>query len=510
MALQGFTFRGRHSSEFFLVNRVNKSVTPPVTEKLLEVPNRKGAYDFGTEIGARRFDIEVTIIESSTNDLAAKIREITEWLLPPRKVNDKPMPLTFDTEPDLEYRARFVGEASLETMASVGTATLSFVAPDPHAYGPTITTNLEGSPAVVMNGGGVETYPTVKLNFLQPTTSFMIAHKDLYSEKIKHLLIGKPANVEQSVVNKEERVFWDQMTTVSEWTAGGDVSPSLTVAGSFKSDGYRFMPRSYYADESYEPDYEKPWNGPYTGWHGPHLKKALSEPVQDFVFRSLFEFRASHKERVGRLDVFFLDANGARLGKVGLVDRSQNTENTVVEAVAGGAQDGHAMINTNGSRIGAFNDFYGKIDVRREGNRWNAYAALIDRQTGKAILEYTSRKHEGYFIDKANKWTNPIAQIQISASAYRDYKPVDAVQIHDLKVYKVNNINEETEVPFMVEAGDTVEIDCAKAAIYHNGLPAMHLLDPSSEFFALEKGGNEISFEGGTAGIDIEYKERWL
>lgn len=508
MSIKGFTFRGVHSSAFFIVNRINRSVAPEVEGHSVQIPERRGSYDFGSRVGARKWEVEVTFLEASTDDLWTKMRDVTGWLIDTK--HDDLHELEFDSEPNRKYKARFTGGSQLDTLASMGTAVLTFVAPDPHAYSDPINLSIPSSGQTIMNGGGVETYPVMRFTLKKPTTSLDVARRNDHGE-LDYIFLGKTTNVNQVAVYKDERVFWDQMTEPTEWINGGTVDGGDT-SGSWKvnSGGYYFLPESYY-DESYSPDYSNPNNPerPHEKWHGPSEVKALSNPVQDFKVDTRFEFAASGAEEIGRLEVYLLDINGAVLGKTSMVDLGTGRIQNLGEARAGTHGGGQHLVGTGQATAGHWKDFDGGIWIRRVGNRWDAQFYGLDAD-GNHEWSHTTMMHYGYFYDDAGDFMNELAQIQIHAGAYADHKPVSRVQLHDIKVYNLTDYDRETEVPFIGQTEDVIEIDCAKSSVRVDGAKELGLLNPTSEFFSLARGGNDIIYDDSIADLEIEYKERWL
>ncbi|MDT2260654.1 hypothetical protein P7H06_15645 [Paenibacillus larvae] len=78
--MSGFTFNEEpFLGEYFIVNRVGRTMLPNISPKLLTIPNRPGAYDFGSEIGMREFSVDVTIIQTSPGLLVSMLI-ISDWL----------------------------------------------------------------------------------------------------------------------------------------------------------------------------------------------------------------------------------------------------------------------------------------------------------------------------------------------------------------------------------------------------------------------------------------------
>jgi predicted phage tail component-like protein len=503
MSINGFTFNGVHSDSFFMVNRINRSIAPNVTENLVKVPRRAGSYDFGTEISERRFSIDVTLIEFTTEHLADKMRAITEWLI---DGTDELKELKFDTDPDIVYRARFVGDSDLTTLGPTGTASLTFLAPDPHAYSPLIGIEARSGSTMINYGANAKGYPRLQFNVKEPITSLNIAR--LGPSGVEHLLLGSNASVEQSVVYKDKRVLWDEMADPTKWTRGGIVDNNGKVEGRFlaNSSGWYMYPESYSDDSSYQPDTKNPRSGPYSGWHGPSAIRALETPVQDFRAEFQFDIYSGGVAEVGRVQMYMLDVNGKVLAALTMGDNGYGTKNGRGVARVGPEGSGTNILN-HLSRY--WTDFRGGMWIRRVGNRWDAH--VYERlPNGTHTSRYSSRNNYGFFYDKGGKWSDKVAQIQIHVGAYRDYAPLKTTGLLDVKVYSLGEDAKENEVPIIAEQGDVIEVDMAKSAVYFNGEARMELLNPTSKFISLEKGGNEIIYEDDKADLNIEYRERWL
>ena len=76
----GFEFDGVHSSAFFDVLKIRKSMMPALSHRTISVPGRPGAYDVGVDEGMAEFEVDVLLAEKSVYDLHAHIRTINDWL----------------------------------------------------------------------------------------------------------------------------------------------------------------------------------------------------------------------------------------------------------------------------------------------------------------------------------------------------------------------------------------------------------------------------------------------
>lgn len=145
-----FKFDGIHASE--MVDKVLDVVRPgaaPLSARLLEIPDRPGAYDFGTDRKPYPIEARLLIKGNDREELWRKVRAVNAWLI--KKELKK---LELDDEPGLYYLARVEDAIDLEEILEFGFATVKFIAPDADAYGLTKTERLD-SPGMVFERASV-------------------------------------------------------------------------------------------------------------------------------------------------------------------------------------------------------------------------------------------------------------------------------------------------------------------------------------------------------------------
>lgn len=129
--MNGFTFDGKHSSEFALiVNKKDVPLTPPIENRLQIISGFDGAWDYGVSFQPREISVDCTILAKDKDDLKVKLRNLA-GLLNPRK---GARPLIFDDDKNVQYFARLANQIPIEQLGSFGTFTLQFVCPDPFTY----------------------------------------------------------------------------------------------------------------------------------------------------------------------------------------------------------------------------------------------------------------------------------------------------------------------------------------------------------------------------------------
>ena len=95
----GFTFDGRHSSEFGLLvvsdgSRYHQNLSSQFSDSVIQVPGRNGGYYFGTQLGMKDFQINCVYDDMTTHTM----HEIQRWLYP-----NKVGWLIFDETPYKKY-----------------------------------------------------------------------------------------------------------------------------------------------------------------------------------------------------------------------------------------------------------------------------------------------------------------------------------------------------------------------------------------------------------------------
>lgn len=152
----GFRYNGVHSDAMGIIaTGIHRDILPPIAHRMISVPGRPGAYWQGYEYGVREITIDV-VIRGGIN-FQTRIRDLASWLNP----DGGPKPLVFDDEPEKEYRAIISERTEVERVAIVGRGTLTFLCPEPFAYGApkqakfTVTEN--GQIMDIENTGTIET-----------------------------------------------------------------------------------------------------------------------------------------------------------------------------------------------------------------------------------------------------------------------------------------------------------------------------------------------------------------
>lgn len=109
-------------------------IAPDTRDRTINVIGRDGSYDFGADLGPKRFELPVRFKNVSTKEeVQEKVRELNAVLF---DSNGKPktVTLSFNLEADKYYEVRYSGSLPIQRLAGFGWFTLPLIAYDPSAY----------------------------------------------------------------------------------------------------------------------------------------------------------------------------------------------------------------------------------------------------------------------------------------------------------------------------------------------------------------------------------------
>lgn len=481
-----FLFDGISSKNYFEVEKIERDILPPITHNLVEIPGRKGAVHQGSKKGVREFTVTIRMRETNIDDLNAKIRTVASWL-----DQEEAKQFELEKEPGLYYMAFLSGDTNLDEIGSVGKGTLTFLCPDPDAFNKVETlVPLISEVNQISVEGTAPTFPVLKFTMKQDVTFLSYIGENPNDA----VVLGRSVEADtQTAAPKEELIFDDDMESLTGfgWSVGGTQVDGGSVAGSFLATNQTFT-----------------YNDIGTGdkWHGPAIKKGLSETLADWKVECWMKFDLTKDPKmIGRLEVYLLSVNGEVIAKFALKDMYKDTANTVVEFRAGDLNDGQYIIKSWGSKRGVYNDFWGLISLKQVGRAYECYITKI--VNGK----HTTRMFKRYYDVKDKYHTKNLAQIQLHLAG-TGTSPIasnDRINFDRIKVWKINTLNEETEVPIIARAGDVVTVDHYTKEILVNGEPRKDILDPISKLFPIEGDSAITLYPSDVADVELSYRSRW-
>jgi predicted phage tail component-like protein len=476
------------------INNIKRDILPPRSVNLIDIPSRVGAYFLNVKNNVRTYTVDITIAGRTLEDVRSKRETLAKILN-----TDGLKPLVFSDESYKTYQAIAVENTELDEVKRIAKGTITFLIPDPIAKGQTITSTsvAAGGTIDITNNSNSKVYPKFTVTFNSDAQFFSVIKDDSF------VLVGNPASVEEVTVPAEELILWDRCDDLTPWSSTGIQFdyPNAVNAGEMAvvadpiDDNYKFKATSWGDDATYA-----------TNWHGPALRRSIPETIQDFRIEMTVECFSS-SPNTGRIELIFLDASNVQLGKMVLWDKYTAWENNSGIIYAGTINNRVDLLRSLGHpNQGSWNDFHGRLKIKRVGNEWSAVVTKI-LDSGEYVYETHLFKKK--FIE--NQFTNPIASIQIHLSKYGETDSA-AISIRGIRVFKINTV-QTTEIPTLFKAGDVLEIDHEKSVVFLNGEFFMQHVDPASKFFALDPGTTSIATyttDAENTTVSYEFAERWI
>ncbi|QWI68514.1 phage tail family protein [Bacillus mycoides] len=495
MGKLSFTFNNiRKDYIQMLVGRKRPSWAP-IKRNLVRVPHRPGAFFIHTETEERRIDVPLVI--KAKKDIAdlQKIKEdLANWLY-----TEQPAELIFDDELDRTYLAFIDGSLDLDELVNRGKGVITFVCPMPYKLGKVQTQTFTQNWSTEItsnftNKGSVETPALIEMIAKKPST-FLDVWFGKYPTERNYFRIGYPLTVEETTVQERERVMWDEMATSVGWTPVTGTFDDMKGTGSFKSrDGYALYCQDY---------------GQEKGFHGAIAKKNIpGGPLQDFEMEAWVRLKSKSIGEMGRVEVLLLDDTSNIVTRINMNDLYWDAEMSKAYMRIGNAGTPNSirkLVDTSGAHPNTFNQFYGRLRIARRGKEWSVYVARF--RDGTEIDD--ASLVERWIDETGNPMTErKIAQVMISIMSWDVNKPVDVMQIDDLKIWKVNKVPSNTK-PYIFDTGDKIVIDTERSLVTINGKNAINIKDIFSNFPKVISGDNRIDIMPPDVNATVSYRERY-
>jgi predicted phage tail component-like protein len=473
---------------------------------MITIPNKAGAHYFGKQTGVRTFTLTITIAGTDADDLNDKISSIASWIN-----SEAEEEIVFDKEADKSYFGFFTGNTDLDELVTIGTTTLTFIAPDPYAYGTEIETQkYTTSPFNFTPQGKELVYPEIFVKFTSP------CHYFAFGNKKQSIFVGTQDD-EKTLVAVNAKVINDGMDSTNPWQGNANLNTGI-VQGSFVTNGTSLVVSDYGTATS--------------GWHGPSLKRTITTPIQDFKLHAHVGMYSKEQRQMGRIEIFLLDINGEIIGRMTLAD-SSGYELSRFEASAGKVGSEHQFAEYYGSiakekkkikhikkvkgkkvtyytytpeEYSGVRDFHGDIWIQRKGNVWTAGLIKLDPDWDKELWHKSFK-----YTDKHNAFSDQVAGVaihigQLGTNAVMSPAYISYLELKNLKAVQDNEVQE------IFDQDDELHISFEEGSVRLNGRVHMQDLDISSEFFGIQGGATtQLAFEPDEkCDITINYRPRYL
>lgn len=273
----------------------------------------------------------------------------------------------------------------------------------------------------------------------------------------------------------------------------------------------------------------------YKGWNGWSTLDYLKKISSTYSLEGDSKTVEYAEEELGLIEIYGFDKHGNKLFITQVYDGTEYFEYVEPKVFIGSqankilsapksltptrtikVKDDNGKVTTEFTASGAtgdFNDFFGKLIIKRETN-----------SAGKQMWSATINKYKDGVLVKTLRTENNITNnaypkgelnyIGFFIGAYKDSRPVDVMAVRNIRVTRLNIKNNDS-TPSNVEifkAGDDLKIDFQTGEILINDEVEMTKLDIGSEFFTLPSGRSQMAVISDDKTVDVVcgFQERFL
>lgn len=479
---------------------------------------------------------------------------------------DGPKPLIFSDEPDKQYYAIPNGDAATKRFLTIGYGVISFLCPDPYAYEVEQTVQPTGAGLTAIdNTGKAPADPIITLPFTGDAT-FVRASIDDVSVLVGQPAQADVTTVPTSRVELWDDLTstsgWSEGVNAQDGTVVGPLdSNGSSFYASSTGSGAQWhgctsrraianLSDKFSAEALVKLD-NRVWDTVTNegatlndaDWNA--LSKAsingdqvanivVTHATTGYVYTTAHDYDISvdvegvtrirrqtgsnigngqtvhvsyryRKAKSGRCELYLLDENGSRIGRIGVSDASEDTVSTKF----------YASVWHNGEATTICGEYMGS-----DYEAFNGIMRLSCNGAGKWTAYFAKRNPDTGALSAARSWsvsnqaaTNPLAAVELHVASYGTI-PAATPMRHD-HVRVVSHTEPAAATPTIIaRAGETIVIDCEAAEIRAgvSGELRMDLLNITSDDFPhLPAGPSVLSIEtdGSVSGATIAYKRRW-
>lgn len=441
--------------------------------EMIDVRGRRGAVLGSIETNAKEFVITFVIRGNSRQDLRKIADDMIDWL-----TTDTPRKLVLSEDPERYYEAILSGPLDKEDIMKYARVTASFVSPDGLGHSNKTFRNTAISDSVsVVNEGTAETDFNVEATALEDSTMFLISK----SEE-DYFMLGKPEEVGKTNV-KSPYIIKDDMANLLGWTTVqtgrvDDIVSGGTVTGKFSTGGLGTNFRIF--------DYGTPQTN--NEWHGPAIRKSLSDTAQDFSAIGVAKLFDRDKG-VGKAFFHLQDETGKLVCSFGLLDGHDAYSNVrFVVRLYDDYGVPKQILDYKGESSYAYRDDFIYLKVVRRGKRFEL-STWKYRKHDNGRISATSR-YSTVWNDSRLQYQKPIRQVMLYGATHSRYSTLP-VYFSKINIVKLK-AEGENETAIAINQGDIINLDTKSNLVTINGEPRTDIKDFGSNYFKLDPGLNNL------------------
>lgn len=453
-----------------------------------EIKGRDGFLLGEKRVKGYNFSIPMLYVNHKNADYQDIVNEVTDFL-----------------NRDQEVRLRFEGEYWYWNALFSGTiefnqSTQGFVRfeinciiTDPYKHSTQKYNNTsENDHLTLLNNGTAHTYPTFKATAKKDSTMMMLSKNDE-----DYFMIGEPEDVFKTNVKSNPTVYSSQFNTTTGWTYNTNEDtyddPYIGGAGggTAKIDNGAVAIGSLVTNRN--------------GWLGATMKRSLSESMQDFDITVQVRLYSHWTQKgTGKTMTHLYDENNNLVAALGLLDASSKRNASLFVAVFDEYGNRKTICNYPHEMFNASTNTH--IRLIRKGNEFQVKSwRVMDWEDYDKSDIYTTR-----FIDAGDLYMKPVRQVGFYLGRHSKSTGIETdPAIYYLSISRPAG-SKEDEIPYVVAAGDVIEVNTQKEVILLNGEPMTNLKDFGSNYFSIDAGLTEILIEPqGVFDVSAEWRDKF-
>ncbi|MED1205850.1 distal tail protein Dit [Heyndrickxia acidicola] len=538
-----FTFAGldAYSDLHLVVNEVKMYVAPTSEQVTQEIPAMVGRYKLQNKMTYRQIDLDVTLMSTTDAERYDFRSIVADALFTP---SDGDGELVFDDDPEVTYYGQFTTPPQWARIDARATFTLTFIANDPYAYLPQVDMPLTATSTNIDVQGTQPTEPVISAVVNQDITFLGVSTADRY------VYLGQNIDLDaaQTPFAAETVLINDAMNNLALWDVITENDKTFVTINGTIDGGFSQTTDVIYVDKNATGSVGY---GSGSRWHGPCIRRMLSQSVDDWSIEARINFVPSAATEQGKMSLILLGENAQAIGLLEIKDADMREDVNLAISIGGSNGQGQ-IIYSGGSSDAQYthqvlkyrkvaktekvkhttyvkkkvrgkwetvpdvyyttdtyyvNDPYYEIvtDNNPQGGNLipavssyaNVYGVMKLQKVGTKFTagfvwlnqDLTEQKsYRWVFNDTNNQYTSKLAGVAIWTAANATIPPTNWMKWTDLKVYRENSGNTNNNPPVIAHAGDEIQIDCESGVVFKNGARFMTPLSLNSQWLKLQGG----------------------
>lgn len=398
-----------------IVGQVTLPITPAITDMSQNMSGMYGSHWLGNNYGAKVITIPTTIMADSKEDYLKSVERISKAFI---QISKMEVPITFGQFPDRTYYGHFssMPDPTYITNTWNATVTFQFTCSDPHGYMPQVIGQADNRNNIsMMTDGNDFAKPVYHFTFSQDANNF--GYKN---DKGENVFVG--FSDDSATKDLTPIIYRDPFEDISTLTQITDMSTqnwALSNADVASDASVKML-------DKYAITVDKFWTVPkdYTGnatAYGPALltKKFNVGSSGDWQVSTNISHQQFYARAYQRMEVYLLDPNGNRIGRMGLYDDGSGNNGVVKVLFGKNTDEENANFSNNFGFIGPGNTSWALNQTHNKGGHevtlqvnMDAPNFTVDRQVSTRFTQCLYDGHDSRFLPDAVKWQHETLTVE--------------------------------------------------------------------------------------------------